>query len=131
MKRKFAALLVAIVCLAPASRSQKTSIVEYDIDGTTKYVDVTWNLMKGSTEQKRLKLPVHESFQATSGTFAYVSAQKVTVYGDIPLGLSRPEVLGDGSKGTVHVVIHINWRKVGEATADAPYGIAKASASVE
>jgi hypothetical protein len=94
-------------------------------------VDVTWNKESGSTEQEQLKLPVHESFRAAVGSLAYVSAQKATVYGAVPLGLGHSELLGDGVAGTVHVVVHINWRKAGEATADAPYGIAKVSAKVE
>jgi hypothetical protein len=109
--------------------SAETALVEYDVDGTTKYVDLTWNT-GSSTEQKQLKLPIHESFRVPVGSVAYCSAQKVTVYGEPSLNGSR-EVLGDGAQGTVHVVVHINWKLAGEATSDAPFGIAKVSTEVK
>jgi hypothetical protein len=63
---------------------------------------------------------------------AYVSAQKVKVTRPDPTSIyGNIEVLSDGVHGTVHVTVHINWKLAGEATADAPFGIAKASARVE
>ena len=63
-------------------------------------------------------------------SLAYCSAQKVTVYGEPSLNGGR-EKLGDGANGTVHVVVHINWKLAGEATSDAPIGIANVSAEVK
>jgi hypothetical protein len=109
----------------------ETRLIEYDIDGTAKYADVTWNSGPGSTEQKQLKLPSHESFRMPVGEVAYVSAQKVKVTRPDPLQKGAIEILSDGVRGTVHVEIHVNWRPSGEATADAPFGIAKVSARIE
>jgi hypothetical protein len=107
-------------------------IVEYDVDGTATYANVTWNAAAGATEQKQLKLPVHESFRLPLGELAYVSAQKVRVTRVDPSSpAGNIEVLSDGVHGTVHVTIHINWKLASEATADAPFGIAKASAKVD
>ena len=105
-------------------------IVEYDVDGTATYANVTWNAAAGATEQKQLKLPVHESFTLSIGELAYLSAQKVRVTRPDPLQKGAIEILSDGVQGTVHVTIHINWKLASEATADAPFGIAKATAKV-
>ncbi len=126
------AIFIAVVALAALAVSGETSFVEYDIDGTAKYVDVTWNSGTGSTEQKRFKLPVHESFRIAPGGMAYVSAQKVRVTRVDPAAVvPKTEVIYDGVQGDVHVAIHINWKLAGEATADAPFGIATASKRVE
>lgn len=115
-----------------AMNSEAMRMVEYDIDGTAKYVDVTWTNGASGTEQKQIKLPFHESFLAPAGTLAYISAQKVRVTRIDPSSFSGlRELLTDGVHGDVHVVIHINQRMASEATADAPFGIAKASAKLE
>jgi hypothetical protein len=127
-------MLAASVLTAAALplESVETALVEYDIDGTAKYANVTWNLGAGNTEQKQIKFPVHESFRAPIGSLAYISAQKARVTRPDPVGTQGEiEVQSDGVHGTVHVVIHINFKTASEATADAPYGIAKASAKVE
>jgi hypothetical protein len=48
----------------------------------------------------------------------------VSIHGDI-------EVLADGVKGSVHVAVHVNFKLASEATADAPFGIAKASSPLK
>jgi hypothetical protein len=126
-------LLVAVSAFlgtAMPIRTAEIRIVEYDIDGDAKYANVTWTNKSSSTEQKQLMFPVHESFLAQVGTLAYVSAQKARVFRDPGLS-GRDEMLSDGVHGTVHVTIRINSKLVGEASSDAPYGIAKASAPVE
>lgn len=126
-------ILALVAFLGTLARVQpgEVRIVEYDIDGTATYAGVTWNAAAGATEQKQFKLPVHESFRIATGELAYLSAQKVNVTRPDPLQKGGIEILSDGVHGTVHVTIHINWRLVSEATADAPFGIAKASAKVE
>ncbi len=117
--------------LVNQAKSGEARVVEYDIEGSAKYADVTWTDKSGSTEQKRVKFPVHESFVAQVGTLAYVSAQKVRVVGEQRWMNSPPDVLADGVHGEVHVMIRVSGKLVGEATADAPFGIAKASAKVD
>jgi len=104
-------------------------MVKYEIDGTAKYANITWNNGAGGTEQKQVKLPYEEEFSGPVGMLAYVSAQKTKVTRSS--GYDRNEVLSDGVQGTVHVTVKINYRKVGEAESDAPFGIAKASGKVE
>jgi len=113
---------------ASSSRPYEMRMVEYDIDGTANYADVTWTNGTGSTEQKQVKFPFHESFAAPLGMVAYVSAQKAVVKKESIFGI---EVVSDGKQGTVHVAVHINSQLRGEATSDAPFGIAKVSAKVE
>jgi hypothetical protein len=112
-------------------RPAEVRVVEYDIDGSAVYANVTWNAAAGATEQKQIKLPVHESFRMAIGELAYISAQKVKITRPDPLQYGAIEILSDGVHGTVHVTIHVNWKLASEATADSPYGIAKASAKVE
>ncbi|SRR5579885_2360057 len=123
--------LIALVGITPLI-SESLRQVEYDIDGTAKYADVTWINRSGGTEQKRLMLPVHESLLLAVGKLAYVSAQKANVYNDSTRwnnGSQDPNA--DGVHGSVHVSIRINGRLVGEATSTAPYGTAKSSVPVE
>jgi hypothetical protein len=121
-----------ILLSASSSRPFEMRMVEYDVDGTAKYANVTFTNGSGSTEQKQVKFPHHDSFPAAVGVLAYVEAQKVKVTAvDKTDILERLKVLADGASGTVHVVIHINSQVRGEATSDAPFGIAKVSAKVE
>jgi hypothetical protein len=131
MRIPLAVFGLVLLC-AHVSSPVETALIEYDIDGTAKYVDVTWTNGSNGTEQKQIKLPFHESFRGPVGATAYISAQKVKVTRPDPTSIyGNTEVLSDGVHGTVHVVIHIKWKLAGEATADAPFGIAKASARVE
>lgn len=123
------ALPVLIALSSPAARPLDLRMIEYDIDGTAKYVDVTWNNSVGATEQKRLKLPVHEEFLGQVGMLAYLAAQKCAVIE--AYGPHGPVYAYDGVHGTVHVTLHVAQRPAGEATSDAPYGIAKVSAPVQ
>jgi hypothetical protein len=125
------AAAILILFGARVAPSLETRLIDYDIDGTAKYADVTWNSGPGSTEQKQIKFPFHESFRMPVGEVAYISAQKVKVTRPDPLQKGAIEILSDGVHGTVHVEIHVNWRPSGEATADAPFGIAKVSARIE
>lgn len=122
-------LLLVLLAFSPAP-SLEGRLVEYDADGTAKYVNLTWNTGSGATEQRQIKLPFHESFVAPVGATAYISAQKVKVLSSPRLDGST-EVLSDGVAGTVHVTLHLNAQLAGEATSDAPFGIAKASGKVE
>jgi len=121
-----------ILLAASSSRPFEIRMVEYDVDGTAKYANLTFTNASGSTEQKQVKFPYHDSFPAAVGILAYLEAQKAKVTAsDSSDIMEREKVLADGKTGTVHVVIHINSQVRGEATSDAPFGIAKASAKVE
>lgn len=119
-----------MLAAASSSPSFDGRLVEYDVDGTAKYVNITWNTSSAATEQRQVKLPFHESFVAPMGMLAYMSAQKVQVVSH-PNMFGATEILYDGVGGTVHVTLRINAQKVGEATSDAPHGIAKVSGKVE
>jgi len=75
--------------------SFQSKLVEYDVDGTAKYAHTTWNNGAGSTEQRQIRMPFHESFVAPAGTLAYISAQKVKVLSTPRLNGSV-DVLSDG-----------------------------------
>jgi len=128
--RPLLALPLLVLFGVSPTPSSEAKLVEYDVDGTTKYANTTWNNGAGSMEQKQIRLPFHESFIAPAGTLAYISAQKVKVL-SAPRLNGSVDVLSDGVAGTVHVILHINSQLAGEATADAPFGIAKASGKVD
>jgi hypothetical protein len=112
--------------------SQKRRMVKYEVEGAAGYANITWNNGKGGTEQKQVKLPFEEEFSGPVGMLAYVLAQKAKVTrteGDG--GNVRTETVADGVHGTVTVKVKVNYRVVGEAESDAPFGIAKASSKVE
>lgn len=117
------------VAIAGLLSSEDRRTVKYEIDGTAGYVNLTWTNGKGGTEQKQIKLPYEDEFFGPVGMLAYVSAQKAKITKTTPfLGT---EILSDGVHGTVTVKVKVNYRIIGEAESDAPFGIAKASAKVE
>jgi hypothetical protein len=128
--RKSYMVLMLMFASAVSSPSFDGRLVEYDVDGTAEYVNITWNTIQGATEQRQIRLPFHESFVAPMGMLAYMAAQKARVE-SAPNISGRTEILSNGVSGTVHVTLHINAQKLGEATSDAPYGIAKVSGKVE
>jgi hypothetical protein len=117
---------------AGLASSQERRMVKYEVDGTAKYADITWNNGKGGTEQRQVKLPYEEEFSAPVGMLAYLSAQKakVTRVEHMPTR-DLVEILADGVEGTVTVKVKINYRVIGEAESDAPFGVVKASGKVE
>lgn len=118
-----------MLVMAGLASSQERRMVKYEVDGTAGYANLTWNNGSGGTEQKQVKLPFEEEFSGPVGMLAYVSAQKakVTRFTEL-LG---QETLSDGVRGTVTVKVKVNYRVIGEAESDAPFGIAKASGKVE
>lgn len=121
------AILVSLICSGDGMKR-----VEYDVDGTAKYANLTCTNEKGGTDQKQVRLPYHDGFYAKGGSFVSLSAQKVRVTRPNPLRVNRDEeVLDDGRDGVVHVVIHVNSIVLQEASADVPFGIALASGKVE
>jgi hypothetical protein len=44
-------------------------MVEYEVDGSAQYADITWNNASAATEQDRVSLPFHQSFLAPVGGF--------------------------------------------------------------
>src|SRR5271156_1476215 len=100
--RPLLALPLLVLFGVSPTPSFQAKLVEYDVDGSAKYANTTWNNGAGATEEKQIKLPFHESFVAPVGTFAYISAQKVKVLSTPHLGGSV-DVLSDGVSGIVHV----------------------------
>ena len=118
----------------PAHSSEPASqrSVEYRVDGSARWVSVTYKNASGATEQKVVVLPFEQSFQAPAGAPVSLSAQKVRV--------TRPDLISDtphavrveanGIEGTVHVMIRVSDKLLQEANTSAPHGIATASGVV-
>jgi hypothetical protein len=122
------AVAVSVMVFAGLATSQERRMIRYEVDGTAGYANVSWNNGKGGTEQKQVKLPFEEESSGPVGMLAYVSAQKAKV--TRVEGLAT-EIVADGVHGTVTVKVRVNYRVVGEAESDSPFGIAKASSKVE
>jgi hypothetical protein len=123
----FLAISLSLVCSADGVRH-----VDYDVDGTAKYANLTFTNEKGGTDQKQVKLPYHNEFYVRGGSVVSLSAQKVRVSRPNQLRVYRnEEELDNGRDGVVHVVIRVNAIVLQEASADAPFGIATASGRVE
>lgn len=104
--------------------------VQYEVDGTAKYVNLTLTNKDGGTEQNQVKLPFELRFYARSGQFVYLSAQKAKAIATVLRPGSDREVVYDGIAGTVHVSIKVTGTVLQEATSDAPHGIAKAEGRI-
>jgi hypothetical protein len=125
-------LIVLLLVAAGLLTSEERRMVKYEIDGTAGYANLTWNNGKGGTEQKQVELPFEDEFSAPVKMLAYVSAQKamVTRVEHMPTR-DLIEILSNGLDGTVHVKLTVNYRTLGEAESDAPFGIAKVESKVE
>jgi hypothetical protein len=105
--------------------------VEYDIDGSVHVVSITFRNAAGGSGQKLVSVPYHDSFFAPPGAFVYLSAQKTRAIRDNSDDLiPSVDILDDGQKGTVHVVIRVNSQVLQDATTSSPFGIATASGRV-
>ena len=124
MIRTLAMLLCLATCASPQSGMKE---VTYEVDGTAKYANLTLTNQSGGTEQNQVKLPFELKFYAKSGQSVYLSAQKTKATKKVLHTLGdQQEVVYDGIAGTVHVLIRVSGAVVGEASSDAPYGIATA-----
>jgi hypothetical protein len=118
---------LGIVLFAAAIASpQSMNEVEYQVDGTAKYANLTLTNKDGGKEQSQVKLPFELKFYAKSGQFLFLSAQKVRVTKTVLHVTDRQEVVDDGVAGKVHVLIRVSGAVLQEASSDAPYGIASA-----
>ncbi len=105
--------------------------VQYEVDGTAKYANLTLTNKDGGKEQNQVKLPFELHFYAKTGQYLYLSAQKVRV---VKPGLhvldDQQDMLYDGISGNVQVRIRCSGAVIQEASADAPYGTATAEGKV-
>ena len=122
---KALAVLLFVVALASPQSSMKE--VVYQVDGTSKYVNLTLRNKDGGTEQNQVKLPFELKFFAKGGQFVYLSAQKAKINKRVlhPIA-DQMEVVDDGVTGTVHVLIKVAGAVLQEASSDVPFGIATA-----
>jgi hypothetical protein len=105
--------------------------VEYEVDGTAKYANLTLTNRDGGTEQHQVKLPFDLKFYAKTGQLLYLSAQKGRVTKTVLHAYrDEEEVVYDGVAGTVHVLIRAGGAVLQEASSSAPYGIATAKGSL-
>jgi hypothetical protein len=120
--------LGAILCFATlASPQSGMKEVTYEVDGSAKYANLTLTNQSGGTEQNQVKLPFNLKFYAKGGQSVYLSAQKAKATKKVLHALGdEQELVYDGIAGTVHVLIRVSGAVVGEASSDAPYGIATA-----
>lgn len=125
------ALGLFLFLAALASPQSYTKEIVYEVDGTANYANLTLTNKDGGTEQIQVKLPFDLKFYAKIGQFLYLSAQKVRV---VKPGLhafdDQQDVVSDGIRGKVHVLIRCSGAVLQEASADAPYGIATAKGKV-
>lgn len=124
MKKALGVLLVVAAAASPQSGMKE---VVYQVDGTAKYANLTLTNKDGGKEQNQVELPFELKFYAKGGQSLYVSAQKVRV---IKTGLhvldEQQDVVYDGVRGSVHVLIRCSGAVLQQASSDAPYGIATA-----
>jgi hypothetical protein len=122
--------LLVLTCAIPMLRSDSgLRQVDFDVDGSVKFVSLTATTgANGGTEQNTVEVPYHKRLFMKVGSDRYLAAQKIRVTRpDSTSPVERLVVLDDGQKGTVHVAIRINGTILQEASASAPFGIAKAS----
>jgi hypothetical protein len=101
--------------------------VVYQVDGTSKYVNLTLVGENGGKEQSQVKLPFELKFYAKGGQYLYLSAQKARITKRVLHVLGdQDDVVDDGVAGTVHVLIRVSGGVLREATTNTPYGIATA-----
>ncbi len=115
-----------------SSPSSASRTVQYRIEGSARWVSVTYKNASGATEQKVVVLPFEHSFQVPAGAPVSLSAQKIRV--------TRPDmisetphavqVVANGIDGTVHVMIRVDDKLLQEANTSAPHGLATASGIV-
>jgi hypothetical protein len=122
---KVPGILLFLAALASPQSTMKEVI--YQVDGTSKYVNLTLTSASGGKEQSTVKLPFELKFFAKGGQFAYLSAQKAKITKRVLHALyDQDEVVDDGVVGTVHVLIKVGGAVFQEASSNAPYGIATA-----
>lgn len=85
--------------------------IEYIVDGTAPAAGLTYQ-NSGGTMQRDAALPARFAFDAASGAFLYISAQRK-----------------DG-EGTVRVAIRVDGKVVRESSSSPGYGIASASGRI-
>jgi hypothetical protein len=59
----FLGIFLSLICSADGVRR-----VDYDVDGTAKYANLTFTNEKGGTDQKQVKLPYHNEFYVRAGS---------------------------------------------------------------
>lgn len=109
--------------------SPQSSVKEvvYQVDGTSKYVNLILTSESGDKEQSQVKLPFELKFYAKGGQFLYLSAQKARITKRVLHVLGdQDDVVDDGVAGMVHVLIRVSGAVLEEATTNTPYGIATA-----
>jgi hypothetical protein len=121
------ALGVALFLAALASPQSNMKEVVYQVDGTSKYVNLTLRNKDGGTEQNQVKLPFELKFFAKGGQFVYLSAQKARITKRVLHVIGdQDEVVDDGVVGVVHVLIRVAGAVYQEASSNVPFGIATA-----
>jgi hypothetical protein len=125
-KTGFLVMFLPFVCFADGVRH-----VDYDVDGTAKYANLTFRNENGGMDQKQVQLPFHVESYVRGGSLVPLSAQKVRVTRPDSLRLRSAKELANGRDGVVHVAIRVNAIVLQEASADAPFGIATARGRVE
>ena len=124
MAKALGMLFLAVALASPQSSMKE---VTYQVDGTSKFVNITLTSGSGGKEQITVKLPFELKFYAKGGQFVYLSAQKARITKRVLHVLGdEDEVVDDGVKGTVHVLIRVSGAVLQEATSDAPFGTATA-----
>lgn len=107
--RRLPFVVLLLIGAASRARTVEQRIVVYEIGGTAKYADVTWNNGAGATEQRRMKFPVRESFYMPLGSTAYIAAQKTVVRENRGFGESQRPVPRSNSTD-LELIANLNGR---------------------
>lgn len=109
-----------------------TRLINYEVDGTVHSADLTYVDATGEIKQKKIALPYTDQFFAPYGAFVSVLAQK-RVFKKIDNSYVNPRevTVDDGREGKLHVMIRVGGVPFKEAETEEPFGIAKASGTVE
>jgi hypothetical protein len=80
-------VLSVILFLIGLSVPLKPASITYQVDGSAKFVSLTYNNEEGGTQQRKVSLPWKESFETKPGSFLYISAQNQNEYGSLTVSI--------------------------------------------
>lgn len=127
-------LALAVVAFQTKKPSEDpgTRVVVYEVDGTVHSAEITYKDAAGETKQNMVELPYREQFFAPYGAFVYISGQK-RVHKKVDNSYVNPRVVevDNGHIGRLHVMIRVGGVPFKEAETEEPFGVAKASGTVE
>ncbi len=111
----------------PAGSAIRT---ELQVEGV-RYAFVTFTSETGDTEQQLVPVPFSRVFYPPEGSIVGLAAQKMRVTRVDPTHADGTlEIMDDGQRGELHVVIRVNGQAVGSAQTSDPFGVASTTIKI-